>query len=101
MGNAFHEVSVAHDGVSKMVDDFVSGSVEGGGKEAFCNGHAHPIAKSLAQRSCRGLHSRSQPVLRMAGGFASPLTRVEEFRKRQVIPREMEQAVQKHGSMPC
>jgi len=33
MGNAFHQVPVADDGVSKMVDDFVSRSIEGGSQE--------------------------------------------------------------------
>src|SRR4030042_2042056 len=99
MGDAFHQVSVAYDGISEMVDDFVSGSIEGGGQETLCNGHAHPVGKALAQRPRGRLCARSQTVLRMAGGFTFPLPEVQEFREREVVSREMEETVKKHGSM--
>ena len=47
---ALHQVSVANQPIGEMIDDFKSRTIIARGKMCFCNGHAHPVAKSLPKR---------------------------------------------------
>lgn len=73
-GNAFHQIAIANDPLSEVIDDLKSGAIVARSQVRLRHSHAHPIAETLTERSCRRLHSRGQAAFRMAGRLTAPLT---------------------------
>src|SRR5436305_12401720 len=74
--DALHQVAVTADAVDLVIEDLVPGPVEERPQVFSGDGHAHRIAKALAQGAGRGLNARGQQVLRMAGRPAAPLAKL-------------------------
>src|SRR5262249_37658419 len=81
------------------IDDLKSRLVVAGGQISFGDGHADPVAKTLTERSCGSLHSRSYAALGMAGCPALPLAEALNFLQWQIVACEMKHAVDQHGGM--
>src|SRR5918997_6939336 len=88
-GNALHQVAVADDSISKMVDDLESGPIVARGEIRFCDGHSHAITEALTERPGGHFHSGSQFAFRMAGREAFPLAKMSDLVKRQIITGKM------------
>src|SRR5262245_60366256 len=98
-GYAFHQVTVADDSIGKVIDDLESRLVVAGGQIGFGDGHPDPAAKTLTERSCGSLYSRSYAALGMAGCPALPLPETLNFLQRQIVTCKMEHAIDQHGGV--
>src|SRR5580658_5876660 len=94
--DAFHQIAIAADGVSVMVDDFVSGPVVSGGEPCLRNCHPHAIAEALPQWPGGNLDANCVPALGMAWCLAAPLAEAFEFVERQIVASEVQKAVEQH-----
>ncbi len=65
------------------------------------NPHTHSVGKALSQRAGGHLDSRRFAVFRVAGGHTAPLTEILEFLQREIVPGQVQQSVQQHGSVAC
>src|SRR5262249_43672800 len=81
------------------IDDLKSRLVVAGGQIGFGDGHPDSVAKTLTERSCGCLHSRSYAALGMAGCPALPLAEALNFLQWQIVACEMQHAVDQHGGM--
>ncbi len=81
MGNAFHEITIAYNPVSMVVDNFMARPVKFGCQMSFSYGHANTGCKALSQWTCGRFNSRGVTVFRMAGCFASPLAKIFQLGK--------------------
>ena len=61
----FHQVAVRDDAVDVVVDDVVSGAVEGGGEEPLGDGHANAIGEALPEGTGSDVNARSVQTLGM------------------------------------
>ena len=100
VGDAFHHVAVAEQGVGHVVDDGVTGLVVATGEKAFGHGHAHRVRRALPERARGGFDARGAKRLRMAGSARSPLPEGLEFVEGQVVTREVQHRVEEHGAVP-
>lgn len=98
-GHAFHQVAVAANAVSIVVDDFQIAFIVSRRKLRFRQSHADGHRQTLAQRSRRGVYARSMSEFRVARRFAAPLAELLDFFHRQIIPAQMQQAVQQHRAV--
>jgi hypothetical protein len=73
--------------------------VEGGGKGAFGNGHAHGTGNALTQRPGGDFHPRSQAVFGVARSFGMNLPELFQVGKAEVVARQVQQPVKQHGGM--
>src|ERR1051326_7565727 len=73
--NAFHQIAVAYQRISIMIDNLVTWAVVARGEIVFRDRHADTISESLTERTGRCLHSRRQSAFRMSGSLASPLAK--------------------------
>ena len=64
-------------------------------------GHRHPDAhrEALAERPRRRLDARGVAVLRVAGGVAPPLAELLQLVEREVVAREVEEAVEERRAV--
>src|SRR3972149_7250295 len=95
-GDAFHQIAVADDRVTKVIDDCESRPVVAGGQVSFRDGDADAVAETLAQRSRRSLDAGSKAALRMARRSALPLAKLFDLLQRHIVPGEMEHTVEQH-----
>ena len=84
-----------------MAEDLMSRTVVARGQVGLGDGHAHPVAEALTERSRRSLDARSQPALGMAGRAASPLAELLDLLERQIVTCKMEHTVDQHGGVAC
>src|SRR3972149_10616322 len=98
-GDPLHKVPVAHDGVSKMVNDQMSWPVKVMGQKSLGDRHPDAIAETLAKGTRRRLHSWCHAMLRMSGGSATPLAELLEFMREEVVPGRVKEAIQEHATM--
>src|SRR4029453_187061 len=98
-GDAFHQIAVADDSISQVIDNFESRTIVARGQIGLRDGHANPVAKTLTQRSGRSLDARSQAALGMAGGVALPLAEALNFLQRRIVTRKMEHTVKQHRAV--
>ena len=96
VGDTFHEIAITRDEVDRGVHNIVARTIELGGQVRRAEGHSHCIAEALAQWPRRGLDARCQAVLRMPRRLAAPLAEILKFLQRQVVARQVEQAVEQH-----
>src|SRR6186713_1463888 len=98
--DTFHQIAVADDAISMMIDDGVARSVIARGKMSLRYGESHPIAESLSQRAGRGFDPRRDSELGVSRCHAAPLPEPLDFVERQCVAGEMEQTVKQHRAMP-
>src|SRR5207253_941952 len=72
-GDAFHQITVTHDPISKVTDHLESQAVVARGEIGLRDGHADPVAVTLTERYRGGFHSGCELTLRMAWRQASLL----------------------------
>ena len=101
LAHAFHHVAVTDDGVGAVVHDLVTRTVELLRQEAFRHGHSRGVAKTLPQRTRGGLNANRMAKFRVAGRLGTPLAEVLQLLHRQVITREMQEAIEQHGGVPA
>ena len=97
MRYAFHQAAVAHKDVGVVIDDVQTVFIKFGGKDFFCQCHAHCVGNALSQRAGRGFHAVGVAVFGVAGGFAVQLAEVFQVFNAQVVAGQVQQAVQQHG----
>ena len=73
--NTFHQIAVADQRVNIMIDDGAARPVVASGEVVFRDRHTDAVGESLAERSCRRLHSRGQSALRMPRSLTAPLAK--------------------------
>ena len=79
LAEAFHQASVAGDHIGIMIDKIVA---EARIHQTLRQRHADRGRDPLPQRPRGRLHAGRMPVLRMAGGFRSPLPERLQFVRR-------------------
>ena len=87
--HAFHQIAVADQRISVMIDDLVAGTIEARREMVFRDRHANGISESLAERAGGRFHARRQSALGMPGRQAAPLAKLFDLFQRQIIAREM------------
>src|SRR5208283_5058750 len=75
VGDSFHQVAVAHQGVGKVIDDGVAGLVVASGGKTLGHGHADRVAGTLTERAGGGFHARDEKGFRVPGGSWSVAAR--------------------------
>ncbi|EKD96647.1 MAG: hypothetical protein ACD_23C01360G0002 [uncultured bacterium] len=100
MADAFHQATVAKEGPGVVIDNGMSGSIEFNSHEFFCQGHANRVGNPLTQGATGGLDARGVAVFRVAWCFAVQLPKCLQIFNAQVITRQMQQAIQQHGTVP-
>src|SRR5207302_924703 len=83
-----------------MIDDLVAGSVETMSQRSLGDRHPDCVGAALTERTGRRFDARSDAELRMAGRAAPPLTKCLQILQGQVVSGQMQEAVEKHASMP-
>ncbi len=98
-GDPLHEIAVAHQAERPVIDDRVTRTVEAVGEPAL--GHRHPdgVGRALAERAGRGLDARRQVELGVAGRPAAPLAERLQVVERQVVARQVQQAVEQRAAV--
>jgi hypothetical protein len=99
VGDAFHHVAVAEQGVGHVVDDGVAGLVVAAGQEAFGHGHADGIGRALPERARGGFDARRAERLGVARGARAPLPEGLELVEGQVVAREVQHRIEQHGAV--
>src|SRR5688500_3660894 len=98
-GNALHQVAVADDAVSKMVDDLEARTVISRRQICFGDRHAHAITEPLSERSRGDFYSWSQFAFRMSRREAAPLAKLLDLIERQIVTGKMKHAIEQHGAV--
>jgi hypothetical protein len=97
MTDPFHEVAVARNNVSAMIDEPVS---EPCIEDALCHRHADRVGDSLAERPGSGLDSGGVAVFRVTGAGASDLAEISDVLDADVaIAGQVEQRIKQHGAV--
>ena len=99
MAEPLHQVPVTGDHVSIVVNDAVRILVVAFLQHAFGDCHAHSICAALTQGPGRGLDAIGVAALGVTGGEAVPLAEALKVREADFIAREVQQAVNQHGSV--
>ena len=99
MRESLHQVTIADNPVSKMIDHDKFRSVEGRSQRSFRHGHTHSGCQSLAQRTGRGFNSGSMTIFGMTRGQAALLAKVFQIIKSDLITTEMEQSIEQGRTM--
>ena len=97
--HALHQISVAYQPVSEMINDLEVRPVVTGREMGFGDRHADAIAESLSERARGGFHTRCQAALGMTGRNAAPLAELFDLVKRQIVAGEVQQAVQQRRAV--
>jgi len=98
--DAFHEATVAGDEVRVVIDDLVARLVERGGEMCFGDREANRVSDTLAERTGGGLHALGVVYFRVSRREALPLPEILDLLEREVIPGQMQRAVEQHGRVP-
>ena len=98
-GDAFHQVAIARNDVGRVVDDVVAGAVVARRQLRLSDRHADRIAEALPKRPRRNLHTGRVPAFGMPRCPAAPLAELLDIVQRQIVPGEMQQAIEQHRSV--
>src|SRR5438874_2507380 len=100
MTDAFHQVSVAANAVSVVIDDLVPRPVIARREPGLGDRHSDGVSEPLPKWAGRYLNTHCVSALGVPRRFAAPLTEMLNFVERQIVAREVQQAVQQHGPVP-
>ena len=98
--DAFHQASVAAEGIGAVVHHRLFRGIELGGQHAFGQSHAHGRGNALAQRTGGHFHAGRQAALGMPRRLGAPLAEILDFLNGKIIAGEMEHRVLEHGGVP-
>src|SRR5687768_18353768 len=82
-----------------MIHYRVPVAIERRGEQSFSHRHSNSVSKPLTKWTGGGFHAGRVAVLGMAGRLTLPLPEVLDVVERQVISREIQNAVQQHRCM--
>ena len=99
VGDSFHQVSIADEGIGKVVNQRMFRCVEAGSQKTFREGEADGICGSLSQGACRCFNTRSIAVFGVSRGHRAPLPEIFQFLQGDLVTTEMEHGVDQHGAM--
>ncbi len=99
VGDAFHQVAVAREHERSVVHDLVPGPVEARRQVPLGDRHPDGVAEALAERTRRGLDTGRVAVLGVPGRLAAKLPEQLELVERQVVAREVQQAVEQRRAV--
>src|SRR5919109_402978 len=88
-GDAFHQIAVANDSISKVIDDFEPRAVVTRRQVGLSDRHADAVAETLAERPRGCFHSRCKLALGMSRGAASPLAKLFDVVKGNIVNGQM------------
>src|SRR5688572_17963410 len=93
-GNAFHQIAIGDNPIDIRLDNFMPGPVElrGEMRGGYC--HPHALSEPLSERTCGGLDTRGQPILRMTRRLAIELTEVFDLLHREIVSCEVQQRIE-------
>src|SRR5689334_5872601 len=74
--------------------------IEFRGKMGRGNCHTHTLTKALPQRTSSHFDAGGESIFRVTRCDTPKLTEVFDVIKRHIIPRQMQQRIQEHRSMP-
>ncbi len=97
--HAFHQVAIADDRISRVVDHLESGTVVARRELRFGNRHADRIGESLPERAGRDLHTWRVAALGMSRRFAAKLAELLDVVERNVVTGQMQQTVKQHRTV--
>ncbi len=98
--NPLHKAAVADRDVGVVIDQIEARAIELGREQAFGERHADRVRQALPQRARRGLHARSQPVLRVTRRLRVQLPKALQLLHRQVVAGEVQERVEQHRTVP-
>src|ERR1041384_3376814 len=98
-GDTFHQVAVADDRVSEVIDDLKSRPIVARREMSFGDREAYAIAEALPQRAGRGFHAGRELAFGMAGSEAAPLAKLFNLLEGQVVSGQKKHTVNQHGAM--
>ena len=98
-GHPFHQVAIADQAVGVVVNEWVIRPIKVRGQEALSNRQAYPVGKALAKWPAGCFHPWRQPPFGVTWSATAPLPEACEFIQRQIIPCQVQQAVEQHGAM--
>src|SRR6202041_3184653 len=99
LGDAFHQVAVAAQGIGVMIDDRVSGTVVTRREPRLRDGESDAVGEALTQRSRGHFYAGGIQPLGMTWSLAAPLSEALDFIQREIVSGKKQQAVQKHGTV--
>ena len=99
LGDAFHQVAIAANGIGMVVDESVSGAVEARRQPVFGDGHAHAVGETLPQRAGGHFHAGRMAALGMARRLAAQPAEALQLVQRQIVAGQVQQAVEQHGAV--
>ncbi|VYU76966.1 Uncharacterised protein [Klebsiella oxytoca] len=99
MRDTFHHAAVAHERISEVVNNVVARAVELRRQGFLRNRHPHRIRNALPQRSGSGFHTRGVAHFRVARGSGVQLAETLQIVQRNIVARQMQQAVNQHRAV--
>ncbi len=100
MGDAFHQIAVAAKAVGVVIDNVETGPVINRSQMLLRHRHAHGHRESLTERSGGHFHAVGIAVFGMSRCLRSILPKLFEVRDREVVPGQVQHAIEHRGSMP-
>src|SRR5882724_3812183 len=92
-GHAFHQVAVANDRISKVIDDVEPRAIVARCQMSFGDRHADAVAETLTERTGCCLHAGRVAALGMAGRPTAPLAKLLDLVEWHIVAGKMEHAV--------
>ncbi|CCJ89366.1 hypothetical protein BN132_1294 [Cronobacter turicensis 564] len=99
MGDALHQAAVAHKHIGIMIDDLMARTVELRRERFLGNSQTNRVRQPLTERPGGGFHARRIADFRVARRFGVQLAEVFQLFHRQIVAREVQQAVEQHRRM--
>src|SRR5690554_7935970 len=99
MGDPLHETSITQECVGIVIDNRKFRFIELCCQDLLCSGHTDSVRKTLSKGTGGGLDTGGDRVLRVTGGLRVKLPEILELLKWQLIPAQVQQRIDKHGSV--
>jgi hypothetical protein len=97
--NAFHQATIAEEGVGVVIDDFVARLVELGSQHLFGQREADGVSDALAERAGRGFNARRVTKLGVTRCFGVQLAEIFQIIDRQIVASEVQQRINQHRAV--
>ena len=82
-----------------MIDDLMTLTVEVRREIVFRDRDANAIGESLSEWTGRRLHARCQSAFGMSWCDTAPLAELFDLFQRQIVTRQMQQAIEQHRTV--
>src|SRR5690349_6541758 len=92
--DALHQIAIAYDRVSEMIDDIETLAVVTRRQMRLCHRHSDAVTEALAERSGGHLDAGRESALGVTGSDTAPLAKLLDLFERKIVTGRIEQAVQ-------